>query len=347
MPTEPTQPLDSEDALRRRIADLEAALSTKTAELASVTAERDKLRHAYEQLRNQLELLRRRIFLAKAERIDTKQLELEFAETRAMLVKLAKELGDVDPFAMTQAVESSSDGGRPSRPKPKGRRNLGELDLPEERVEILDPTLEGIAERIGFEESYQVGYRRGGPVRIVKARAIYKTAASEGQPSEVVTAANPKEIYERAMLAPSFIAYLLTKKFRWGMPFHRIALELDSQGFVLDDSTMGRYAEHVGATLGCVVDACAKEAKETAFCLSTDATGVAIQPTPIGDGKRQACAAPHKGTSSSCSRTKTTSFSSTKPSTRATPSVRCSKASKVTSKPTRTASTTRSFAATL
>ena len=43
--------------------------------------------------------------------------------------------------------------------------------MPEERVEILDPALEGMAERIGFEESYHSGYRRGGPVRIVKARA--------------------------------------------------------------------------------------------------------------------------------------------------------------------------------
>src|SRR5262249_9639350 len=41
--------------------------------------------------------------------------------------------------------------------------------------------------------------------------------------------------------------------------------------------------------LGCIVDAMAHEAKTTAFCLSTDATGVAIQPTPLPDRKRQAC----------------------------------------------------------
>ena len=58
-----------------------------------MTAERDKLRRAYEQLKEQLELLRRRIFLAKAERIDVAQLEIEFAETKAKLVRLATELG--------------------------------------------------------------------------------------------------------------------------------------------------------------------------------------------------------------------------------------------------------------
>ena len=39
-------------------------------------------------------------------------------------------------------------------PKSKGRRNLEELDIPEERVVIDDPALEGVAERIGFDESY-------------------------------------------------------------------------------------------------------------------------------------------------------------------------------------------------
>ena len=56
---------------------------------------------------------------------------------------------------------------------------------------------------------------------------------------------------------------------------------------------MCRYAEDVGATLGASSTPRAKEAKETAFCLSTDATGVAIQPEPLADGKRQACRKGH------------------------------------------------------
>jgi transposase len=300
---DPSPPRELEEALRR-IAQLEAALTSTTdrlssttetlsrtsATLATVTAERDKLRRAYEQLKGQLELLRRRIFLAKAERIDARQLEIEFAETQAKLVKLATELGETGEPSTDALSSDDSDGhGRTSRAKPKGRRNLGDLDIPEERVEILDPALEGVVERIGFEESYHAGYRRGGPVRIVKARAVYKKAAVDNEAPEIVTASNPKEIYERGMLAPSLIAHILTKKFRWGMPFHRLALELESQGLDLDDSTMCRYAEHVGATFGAIVDACAKEAMQTAFCLSTDATGVAIQPARIPDGKRQAC----------------------------------------------------------
>jgi len=298
-----------EDALRR-VAELEAALTTTVAALSktsaalvTVTAERDKLRHAYEQLKGQLELLRRRIFLAKAERIDTQQLEIEFAETKARLDKLAKEL---DASGLAEGISDNDNGdnngddtsgvtddGRPASPKKsKGRRNIGKLDIPEERVEILDPSLEGKAERIGFEDSYLFGRRRGGTIRIVMARATYKVVADD-EPTKFVTAETPKTIYERGILAPSFIAYLLTRKFRWGMPFHRVAHELASEGVPLDDSTMCRYAEHVGATLGCVVDAMAKEAMATAFCLSTDATGIAIQPARLPDRKRQACAKGH------------------------------------------------------
>jgi hypothetical protein len=39
------------------------------------------------------ELLRRRIFVATAERVDTAQLQLELAETKANLDELAKALG--------------------------------------------------------------------------------------------------------------------------------------------------------------------------------------------------------------------------------------------------------------
>lgn len=285
----PSAASEQEDALRRRVAELEAALSKVTAQRDEVVAERDKLRRAYEQLKAQLELHRRRIFVAKAERIDTHQLELEFAEIKARLDALAKELGDE-----SLALDDEPDEGDPSKPRRKrtGRRDLRDIHMPEERVEITDPALEGVAERIGFEESCQLGYRRGGPVRIVIARATYKVSREE-EDAELVTTPKPRELYDRGILAPSFIAHILTKKYRFGMPFHRLAQELASEGIALDDGTMCRYAEHIGASLGCIVDACAKEAKETAFCLSTDATGVSIQPARIGDGKRQACAKGH------------------------------------------------------
>jgi transposase len=134
-------------------------------------------------------------------------------------------------------------------------------------------------------------------VRVVVARAKYKVEPVEGAGADdtpmvkIVTAPMPKELLPRSILAPSMIAHLMVQKYRWGLPFHRQSRMMAAQGFPLDDGTMCRYAEHLGATVGCIVDAMTKEAKDTAFCLSTDATGVGIQPEPAR--QRQACRKGH------------------------------------------------------
>jgi transposase len=295
-------------ALAARVLEVEAQLATERAKLVEITAERDRLRRAYQILFEHYELLRRKLFVASAERIDVTQLELEFADTKAKLDALAKQLGtelegppapaDVAPSASPPSDDEPKKTRKP-KTTPTARRNLRDEDMPEKRIEILDPALEGMCERVRFEESCRQGYQRGGPVRIVLARAIYKKpvetdeGSSEEPVFELVTVNKPKELVERGLLAPSLIAHMLVSKYRFGLPFHRLALMLGAQGVRLDDGTMCRYAEDVGATLGCIVDAMAKEAKETAFCLSTDATGVCIQPEPLASGKRQACRKGH------------------------------------------------------
>jgi transposase len=276
-----------EEGWRRRVAELEA-------KLAQVTDERDKLRRAYEQLKEQLELLKRRIYFARAERVDVAQLELEFAQKKAELELLARVLdetsNDGSPGDGSSGNDAPASGGAGARPK--GRRNLGNETMVEERVEITDPALEGHAERIGFEESYRLGYRRGGPVRIVVARATYKTKDEAGNVS-LQTADKPKELFRRGLLAPSFVAHILVAKYRFGLPFNRQSKMLDAEGVALDDGTMCRYAEEAGASLGAIVEACAAEARSSAFCLATDATGVAIRPEPLAIGGRQACKKGH------------------------------------------------------
>jgi hypothetical protein len=177
-----------------RLAYTEAALANTQASLAQVTAERDKLRRAYEQLKEQLELLRRRIFQAKAERIDVTQLEIEFAEVKKDVEALAVQMGEAMTPPPADEPPPAPPPARP-RPKPTGRRNLAEEEMPEERVEILDPALEGVAERIDFEESCKLRYRRGGAVRIVVARARYKSTTTDDRPGaapevKIVTASS-------------------------------------------------------------------------------------------------------------------------------------------------------------
>lgn len=271
---------------KRRIAELEA-------KLAVVTSERDKLRRAYEQLKEELDLMRRRLYVAKAERIDVAQLEIEFAEKKAALEALATSLHEQHEEEPADADTPPPSSDKPkTKAKPKGRRDLSALEMPEERIEILDPTLEGKAERIGFEESCRLGHRRACAVRIVVARATYKTTSDVGEVT-FATVKRPRELFERCLLAPSMFAHILMLKYGYGMPFFRCEEMLAQDGICLGRAEMSRYAEDAGATLGAIVLAMRDEALKTAFCLSTDATGCAIQPEPLADGGRQPCRKGH------------------------------------------------------
>jgi transposase len=280
-----------------RIAALEAALaaarSALTAEhdrVAKLTEERDLLRASHERLRLELELLRRRIFVAKAERVDTAQLEMEFAATLAAL----DQLGGGPPLTGPGAGSPPA----PERRKPTGRRDLRKLALPEERVEMKDVLFEklvaeGKAERFGFEESRKVAWKRGGARMLVVARAKYRTIDRHGE-SWIETTPMPKECFPRSLAAPSMLAHVLTEKFCDGLPLHRIEDRLARDGFPLDRGTMSRWVEDAGATAGATVIAAARaEAWRTAFCIATDATGIPVAPEPRADGKRQACRRGH------------------------------------------------------
>jgi hypothetical protein len=76
---------------------------------------------------------------------------------------------------------------------------------------------------------------------------------------------------------------VLCAKYVMGVPFYRLEQKLALEGASLDRGTMSRYAEDAGATLGALVEAMREEAFATAFCLSTDATGVSIQPGPLAE----------------------------------------------------------------
>jgi len=280
------------EELRARIAILEAALAAERARAdaerdraEALLADRDRLRAAYEQVQIELELLRRRIFVAKAERVDTQQLELEFKAKKEELDELARRL------AGEPTVEPTPPPPPKTRKRPKGRRDVAATPIAEERHEILTPELEGKAERIGFEESYQLGWRKGGPVKIVIARAKYRAKTDAGQ--TVVTAPMPKRLFGRCLAAPSLLAKIATDKFADGLPLFRQEDRFEREGLPLDRGTMCRWLEDLGNTVGCVVLAMRDEAMRTSFCIATDATGVAVQPEP-SDGKgRRPCRRGH------------------------------------------------------
>jgi transposase len=264
----PTSKPTSKAALVRRVVELEAAL-------AAVTRERDALRASYERLRVDVELMRRRITVAKAERVDTAQLELEFAKKLAELDALSAKLDEPAPAPPTP----------PAGPRqPRGRRELRDANLPEERVEITDPAFEaqvaaGTAERMGFEESSKLAWQRGGLRRLVIARVKYRVAGLVPEATVLATAPTPPETLARSLAAPSLLARIVVDKYLDGLPLHRQEDRFARDGVRLDRGTMCRWLEDLGATAGAtVIQAARAEALATAFCIATDATGVLVQP---------------------------------------------------------------------
>ena len=289
--------LEAERAAHRRDqAALEverAARAVLETERAEAIAERDRLREAYRNLQLEVELMQRRIVVAKAERIDTAQLELEFAEKLAALDALAGQLAPGKPSTPAAAKDAQH-----KRPRPSGRRDLRTLPIPEERIEICDPSLEGKAPRIGTEDSYKLMWRRGGLVRVVFARVKYRVApdtpTADAAPAPITTAELPPQMIARALATPSLLAHVISDKLCDGLPLHRQEDRFARLGVTLDRGTMSRWQQDVGLTVGAtVVEAMRADALAHAFCLATDATGVLVQPTRNDTGARQPCRRGH------------------------------------------------------
>lgn len=289
---------ESPSVTQARIAELEAALLAERAALAAerqrtaqLEKEREVLKASHERLRLELELHKQRLFVAKAERVDTRQLELEFAQKLRALEQVAGTLG------MASGEASGDAGAKKKKRKPSGRRDLRSLPLQEKRVEIADPVFDalvaqGKAERIGFEESCKLAWQRGGMRRLVIARVKYRTVDADGE-AFLASAMTPPELFFRCLAAPSLLAHLVIGKYCEGLPLFRLEQRFARDGVPVDRGTMARWMEDVGATVGTtVVAAMREEALATAFCIATDATGVAVQPVPT-EGQRQACRRGH------------------------------------------------------
>lgn len=321
-------------ALAARLAELEAlvaaqrdALEAERALRTKVEAERDRLREAYEALTREVELARRRLVVAKAERIDTTQLELEFAAKLAELVTLSRQAED--------EIGEEPVGKRKRRGQGGGRRDLRLVDAPEERIEIIDPLLEGKAARAGAEESVLVRWKRAGFVKLIVARIKYDVTTPAAPPAAVtppvpvspattatalptapactpedlaalvataprlagatlVTAPLPPRLIDRSYATPSLLAHIASDKFCDGLPLHRQEDRFARLGVPIDRGTMCRWLEEVGGTAGAtIVEAMRREALASAHCIATDATGIRVQPTPRADKASQPCRRAH------------------------------------------------------
>jgi transposase len=146
-------------ATEQHVAQLEAKLAEVNAELGQARDQIARLRSAYTRALEQLALMRRRIFSAKAERVETAGLQLSFekllAEVKELESKLATVAAEPADARGEAPQDESAQNDTAHKPdstnvKPRARRDLSQSTLPLIRVEVTDPELEGLAERIGF-----------------------------------------------------------------------------------------------------------------------------------------------------------------------------------------------------
>lgn len=281
----------TEDSYERLVAERDQL----RAELERAKATHARLVESYRALRTELELLKRRLFVAKAERIDSTQLEMEFMQKAAALDALKAQLPDLPGDMDTTRPEGPP--SRKPRPKPSGRRDVGQLDLPEERLVVADEVMEqlveaGKATRTGFEESAKLAWQRGGMRRLVVARITYGAPNDHGEVEREV-AAVPPELVGRCLAAPSLLAQVAVDKFCDGLPYYRIEDRFAREGVRLDRGTLCRWVDAVAVGLTPIALAMKRDAIARAFCIATDATGINIQPEREPKGPRRPC---RKGT---------------------------------------------------
>ena len=171
-------------------------------------------------------LLKRRLYGNKTERSHTSEAQLALGDLLAAESQLRKELDAAVAQAKKDAGAEPNQPGAPGeRAKPKGRRDLFASSLPRSLVEILDEELEAKGcRRIGFEESKQLMFRRGGFWVLVKRLAKYEVI-EDGSPT-VVTVPSPQTLFPRALLHTSTVAHLMMSKFGLGVPHYRLERDL-------------------------------------------------------------------------------------------------------------------------
>ncbi|MBE7451095.1 MAG: transposase [Kofleriaceae bacterium] len=280
----------STEVMAARIASLQAEMAAKAAEAAALAAKVTALEESLTDLAHENTLLKRRLFGIRTERSQTSELQLALGDLLATEAKLQAELDAA--VEKGEAAPPAPPGTGTGTPRPHGRRNLFASNLPRVPVEIRNPELEAQGARlIRFEDSAQLGYRRGGFYVVVKRIAQYEVV--EAGETTVVPAPPPSTLFPLARCTPRRWRTSSRRSSGWRAALPARARPAGSGHAARPRANVPlRRArrQHTGAT---VVAAMWRDAIATGQMISTDATGALIQPTKAKDGKSLACKKGH------------------------------------------------------
>lgn len=245
-----TAPLQAD--LVALVGALQVELTGLKSRLTGAEAQVESLRETIVNLTHENALLKRRIYGNKTERTHTSEMQLTLGDLFEAENQLKKQLSEAVAKAQSAhgAIDPPSSGDK-AKPKPKGRRDLSTSNLPRFLLEIFDEELEKQGRRIGFDEALHLMYRRGGFSVLVKRTAKYEVPGKDGP--TVLGVETPKTLFRRGILHSSVVAYIIMQKFSLGVPHYRLEQHIGDQGVELDRSTMCRYVEEAGNTLGATI----------------------------------------------------------------------------------------------
>lgn len=184
---------------------------------------------------------------------------------------------------------SSGKGGRHAH----GRRPPADMaKLPQRIVEVDPPEVlaaggEGYR-YIGVETSRSIAYRPSSYIcvtikrrkyaRIEEATPDLSSAGLEQQPlPPVVIAELPDCVWPRFMADPSAVANVIVTKYGDVVPLNRQETISARHGLSLSRSTLCGWLSKAHAVLYRIVDAMLSDAKRSAHCIATDATGAPVK----------------------------------------------------------------------
>jgi transposase len=294
------------DAARVRVRELEAELVVVGRQLAEALklaelqkADLDRLRDLHEKTRPN-----------SPERVPRDEADLAFERVLETFgdAGAANDEAKDDEGASGEAPSPDTKGKKRKRRDKHGRRRLDLTKLPLVVVEIDPPEVKAAGRegfvRIGEEVSERLGFRpasyfrlrivRGKWVRDARAgggdaRVLHESDAEQaipgtsaatadvGGPPPVLVALLPDNVWPDVMADPSAVAQNIIAKYDDVLPLNRQERISGRHGFPLPRSTQCGWLGLAYLFLRRIVVAMFQEARATAFCIATDATGAPVR----------------------------------------------------------------------